>query len=183
MLENTECSLKVACRFEHKLALLVIDLEHFKNINNSYGHQAGDELLIDVEQRMTKRIRSVDTLCRLGGDEFAVLIAKVDKFEESAQIAKGIIESLRGPWRLSNGVQVHIGASIGISLYPEHRDTAQLLMQSADAALYKAKRIKRGTFEFFTQDMTDASRKKIEMEARLRKCVEEDHLEVFLKHK
>ncbi|MCW8889466.1 MAG: EAL domain-containing protein [Sedimenticola sp.] len=177
--ERLERNIKSAQRAGTKLGLLLIDLDRFKDVNDSFGHQAGDDLLKQIAARLQKRIRGVDTLCRMGGDEFALLLEKISDFSGAAHLAAEIVASLSGSWKLSNGSQVHVGASIGISIYPEHGDTASVLLQRADAALYKTKSNRRGSYQFFTDDMTNLARNRIELEAKLRKCIQQDYLDVY----
>lgn len=179
LLDRLHLGLVRAKRTKGKLALLIIDLDHFKDVNDSYGHFSGDELLKEISVALKTRIREVDVLCRIGGDEFAILLEDPKRFEDAAQMATEIIDIISGSWRLINGIQTHVGATIGISFFPEHGDTSELLLQHADSALYAAKKTQRGTFQYFTQSMTVAARNRIELEVRLRNCIVNDDLEVF----
>jgi diguanylate cyclase (GGDEF)-like protein len=132
----------------------VLDLDRFKDVNDSYGHPAGDELLQQVAERLTSRLRrGADTVTRLGGDEFAVLLENLTHPQDAGRIAMEIISLLSEPWQLS---QRHhgcdIGASVGISLFPAHGQTAEELLQQADSALYRAKTEGRGRFQYFSAD-------------------------------
>ena len=161
------------------LALLMLDLDRFKDVNESYGHSAGDALLQQVAERLTHRLRGADTVTRLGGDEFAVLLENLAQPQEAARVALDIINLLSEPWRLANGAEVRLGASLGISLFPEHGQTAEDLLQQADAALYQAKSEGRGRFQYFSADLTQAARQRIELEARLRCAIDEGQLRVY----
>lgn len=134
-----EHSLDLARRERKSLALLMLDLDRFKDVNDSFGHLAGDELLRQVALRLTDRLRAIDTVTRLGGDEFTVLLEDLPHPQDAAHVAAEIIEALGEPWRLSDCVEVRIGVSIGISLFPDHGQTSEELLQHADAALYRAK--------------------------------------------
>ncbi len=162
-----------------QLALLMLDLDRFKAVNDSLGHLAGDELLQQVAVRITARLRDVDMVARLGGDEFIVLLEDIAQPEDAARVAKEIITDLTKPFFLAHGTRVQIGASIGISLYPQHGDSPELLMDHADAALYQAKDAGRGYFAYFSEDLTLAARERIALETRLRYAIGQQELRVF----
>jgi diguanylate cyclase (GGDEF)-like protein/PAS domain S-box-containing protein len=133
-----------------QIAILMLDLDKFKAVNDTYGHLAGDELLQKVASRIKKRLRDSDMVSRLGGDEFILLLNQIDSLENVEKIANEIIESLSCPFILSQGHEVEIGASIGISLYPEHGDNPKTLINNADAALYQSKNNGRGCFSYYS---------------------------------
>ena len=172
-------SIEVAHRDGGTLALLVLDLDRFKDVNDSYGHSAGDALLQQVAERLTSRLRGADTVTRLGGDEFAVLLEDLMQPQDAARVAMDVIGLLSEPWRLANDAEVRLGASLGISLFPEHGQTAEDLLQQADAALYQAKSEGRGRFQYFSADLTQAARQRIELEARLRRAITDQQLRVY----
>ena len=174
-----EHSLETARRDRKSLALLMLDLDRFKDVNDSYGHLAGDELLQLVAQRLTSRLRGIDTVTRLGGDEFALLLEDLSHPQDAALVAAEIIEALSEPWRLSMGVEVRIGTSIGISLSPQHGKTSAELMQQADAALYLAKDEGRGTFKYFSDDLTIAAHRRLNLEALLRRALVNQELKLY----
>jgi diguanylate cyclase (GGDEF)-like protein/PAS domain S-box-containing protein len=130
-------------------AVLLLDLDNFKTVNDTLGHEAGDELLKLASDRIRPRLRDTDTIARLGGDEFALVLERVGGADNAAQVARVLTEQLAAPFRLGGGSEVHIGASIGISLFPADGDNAEDLLRSADAALYRAKAAGRGTWRFF----------------------------------
>ncbi|MCK9394387.1 MAG: PAS domain S-box protein [Methylobacter sp.] len=162
-----------------QLALLMLDLDRFKSINDSLGHLAGDELLQQVAARITARLRDVDMVARLGGDEFIVLLEDIAQPEDAARVAKEIVADLTKPFSLPHSDNVQIGVSIGISLYPQHGDSPEILMDHADAALYQAKDAGRGCFAYFSEDLTVAVRERIALETRLRRAIEQQELCVF----
>ncbi len=164
---------------EQSLALMMLDLDRFKSVNDSFGHLAGDELLKQVAERITARLREVDMVARLGGDEFVVLLENITHPEDAAFVAKDIIADLSQLFNLTQSNDVQIGASIGISLYPQHGDSLDILMDRADTALYKAKDSGRGCFAYFSEDMTQIARARMDMEIRLRKGIEQQELRVF----
>jgi diguanylate cyclase (GGDEF)-like protein/PAS domain S-box-containing protein len=161
------------------LALLMLDLDRFKDVNDSFGHTTGDELLQQVAERLTKRLRTVDTLTRLGGDEFTVLLQGITHREDAGRVASEIVTMLGEPWFLSNGFEVRIGSSVGITLFPDHCATAEEMLQQADTALYQAKEEGRGRFKYFTEDLTLAARERIALEAALRRAITEKELRVY----
>ncbi len=179
LLSNLQHSMQRAQQDDKYLALLMIDLDRFKDVNDSYGHLAGDELLQQVASRLTVQWHEIDMVCRLGGDEFTVLLEDVTDAEHAAHIANEIIEVLSKPYRLSNGVEVRIGASVGISIFPGYGNTPELILQQADSALYKIKSEGRGRFGYFSESLTLAARERIDLEVRLRHAINHDELRVF----
>jgi diguanylate cyclase (GGDEF)-like protein/PAS domain S-box-containing protein len=161
------------------LALLMLDLDRFKDVNDSFGHATGDELLQQVADRLSKRLRTVDTLTRLGGDEFTVLLQGITNREDAGRVASEIVTMLGEPWFLSNGFEVRIGSSVGITLFPDHCTTAEEMLQQADTALYQAKEEGRGRFKYFSEDLTLAARERIALEAALRRAITENELRVY----
>jgi diguanylate cyclase (GGDEF)-like protein/hemerythrin-like metal-binding protein/PAS domain S-box-containing protein len=179
LLERLKHSIEVERRDGARLALLMLDLDRFKAVNDSLGHLAGDELLQQVATRITARLRDVDMVARLGGDEFVVLLEDIAHAEDAARVAIEIILTLSKSFQLTQSNDVQIGASIGISLYPEHGATYEMLMDHADAALYQAKDQGRGCYAYFSEDQTLAARERIALETRLRRAVEQEELRVF----
>lgn len=153
-------------------AVLFIDLDRFKTVNDSLGHPAGDEILRIVSRRIRERVRDADTLARLGGDEFVVVVEELPRPEAAADVAQDIIQLLDAPITLSGGQEIFLGASIGISLFPGDGLDATSLIQYADAALFQAKESGRGTYRFYTEALTRAANRRLEMEARLRRALE-----------
>jgi diguanylate cyclase (GGDEF)-like protein/PAS domain S-box-containing protein len=171
-----EHALDRARREGTRLALLMIDLDRFKDVNDSFGHAVGDALLKEVAERLSHKVRGTDTVSRLGGDEFTILIEELDHPEDAARLAQGVINLLSQTVTLPNDSEVNIGASIGIALFPEHGQDEQELLQQADAALYQAKAEGRGHYRFFTNDLTLAARQRIALEMRLRRAVSQNEL-------
>ena len=177
--ERIKFGIEVARRDNKQLALLMLDLDRFKPVNDKLGHLAGDEILQQVAVRISSRLRDVDMVARLGGDEFVVLLEDISHSQDAARIAEEIVADLSKPFKLSQSGDVEIGASIGISLYPQHGDSSELLLSHADAALYQAKNQGRGCFAYFSDDQTLAARKRIELESRLRRAIQQQELHLF----
>lgn len=177
--ERLKHSIDVGRRDGKNLALLMLDLDRFKRVNDSFGHLAGDELLQKVAERIAARLRDVDMVARLGGDEFVVLLENITQPEDAAQVANEIIADLTARFCLSQSDDILIGASIGISLYPQHGTSPEMLMDHADAALYQAKDAGRGCFAYFSEELTLAAQERIALEQRLRLALAEQQLRVF----
>ena len=180
LLERLQHGIDMCLREDKLMALLMLDLDNFKPVNDSLGHLAGDELLQQVAGRLLERLRNIDLIARLGGDEFTVLLQNISHADDAAYVAENIISDLSKPFDLvfDPRHKVRIGVSIGISLYGKHGTTPQMLMDHADAALYKAKGSGRNCFAYFSEDLTIAARKRIELEARLRQMIEGEELRV-----
>ena len=177
--ERLKHSIEVERREGKQLALLMLDLDRFKAVNDNLGHSAGDELLQQVAKRITTRLREMDVVARLGGDEFIVLLEDITHPENAARIAEEIVADLSKPFQLSQSDDVRIGVSIGISLYPQHGDSPETLMVNADTALYQAKERGRGCFAYFSEELTFAARERIALETQLRLAIDRQELRVF----
>jgi diguanylate cyclase (GGDEF)-like protein/PAS domain S-box-containing protein len=172
-------SIDKAKRDKGQIALLMFDLDRFKDINDSYGHAAGDELLKMVSERFTSRLREGDLIARLGGDEFAVVLENIIRSEDAGRLAEEMMNALSQEYRLSGNALLHIGASAGIVLFPDHGEDPSTLLQHGDAALYKAKAEGRGVYHYYTDELTALARKRIECETMLRRAVVNQEFEVF----
>lgn len=161
-----------AQREKSRFALLYMDLDHFKDVNDGFGHQVGDELLILAAHRIKAQVREADTVCRLGGDEFTVILEDIHKSTDASLVAKKIIEALREPF-IINEREIYIGSSVGIALYPYDGATIQELVKNADAAMYDAKEQGRGQYRFASGAAGISSRHRIEVEAQIRKALDE----------
>ncbi|MFI3186326.1 MAG: EAL domain-containing protein [Methylococcaceae bacterium] len=179
LLSRLDHAIEISLRDNKMLALLMIDLDRFKDVNDSFGHLAGDELLQLVGQQLKSRLRSIDTVCRLGGDEFTVLLEDISQPEDAARVANEIINAISEPWLLLSGKEVRIGASIGISLFPDHGTTPVELLQQADTALYQAKAEGRGRFKYFSEELTRSARARMELEVRLRRAITHGELRTY----
>ena len=157
-------------------ALVFVDLDHFKDINDTLGHGAGDELLIELTQRLRGKIRPGDVLGRLGGDEFVIVLSDCDA-DAASRIASSITDALALPLQLADR-QVPISASMGISIYPDNATDIDTLMQQADAAMYKAKQAGRSTHRFFSADMNSLAEQRLIYSAALRHAIASDALKL-----
>ncbi len=159
-----------AQRESDAIALLFIDLDHFKNINDSLGHQVGDQLLIEVAQRLRSLVRGADTLARLGGDEFVVLMENHAPHAAAASLADKVVAAFKQPF-LVNGIDLFVGCSIGITVYPEDGADAVTLLKNADTAMYRAKEAGRDGHVRYSAELSEATRSKIELDHALRAAV------------
>lgn len=167
-----------ARRNKRSLALLLVDLDHFKHINESLGHSAGDEVLKAAAERLENHLEKGVTLARLGGDEFAILLENAQQVAQSAELAQSILEGLREPFLVS-GQSLFLTASVGISIFPHDALTAEQLLRNADAALSQAKYQGRESYAMYTAELTAHAQRRVELAAELRQAVEENELRVF----
>jgi diguanylate cyclase (GGDEF)-like protein len=165
-----------------RFAVLVIDLDRFKAINDSLGHIAGDELLKEVARRLSLLVRREDTLARLGGDEFVLLIHEISTPQDAELVARKALAQVAIPTNLS-GLEVHVSPSIGISLCPDDGSSAEALLQHADAAMYHAKKTGRNTLQFFAPAMNAFARERLELESGLRAALAQREFELHYQPK
>ena len=158
--------------------LLFGDLDHFKQINDGLGHEAGDLLLKMVARRLQKTLRNEDSICRLGGDEFVVLLQNVTKFEAVATVAEKLIEKINQPFRLGDN-KVHVGMSFGVALYPTDGDDAKTLLRNADSALYDAKAKGRGCYQLYRKELTEYVSNRLRLDNDLRKAIHNEEFELY----
>ncbi len=170
-------SLAHAHLHQESLAILFIDMDRFKNVNDSLGHNIGDELLKKIARRLEECIREGDTLARLGGDEFIVLLPTVF-LQQVERIARRILEEMKAPF-IIDGFELFISASIGVSMYPNDGIDQDTLIKNADTAMYQAKELGKNTYQFYTLAMSTQSFAKLEMESYLRKAIERNELVVY----
>ncbi|WP_437879535.1 putative bifunctional diguanylate cyclase/phosphodiesterase [Pseudomonas sp. LRF_L74] len=175
--ERIEHAVQRASRDKERGAVLLIDLDHFKIVNESLGHNTGDQLLKLIGERLEESL-SPATLGRLGGDEFGLLDETCQHAEQASQLAQRVVDSLTKPFEV-DGETLFISASIGISLYPDDGNSVEELMRNADSALYRAKSSGRQNFSFYSQDMTTRAQKRIRLEAELRQGIEQEQLRVY----
>jgi diguanylate cyclase (GGDEF)-like protein len=171
-----------AARHEIRFAVLVVDLDRFKAVNDSLGHIAGDELLQEVARRLSGLLRKEDTLARLGGDEFVLLIHEVASPQDAEVVARKVLSQVALPVQLA-GLDVHVSPSVGICLCPDDGADSETLLQHADAAMYHAKKKGRNTFQFFAPAMNAFARERLELESGLRTALAQREFELHYQPK
>jgi diguanylate cyclase (GGDEF)-like protein/PAS domain S-box-containing protein len=176
--DRLDRSMLAVQRSARKLAVMFLDLDRFKTINDSLGHQTGDHLLKEVASRLCRAVRASDTVARLGGDEFVVLVPGIRSPDECAHVAEKVIEALSVSFPFE-GRMLHITPSIGICIYPDDGDDVETLMRHADAAMYHAKANGRNNYQFFTQRMNQAAAMHFELESNLRNALAKEQFELY----
>jgi diguanylate cyclase (GGDEF)-like protein/PAS domain S-box-containing protein len=175
-------AIAMSSRGYYHFALLYFDLDEFKRINDTLGHDAGDELLKEVARRLISRLREEDTIARLGGDEFAVILSGISDRKQAAAIATNLQQAFALPVKLA-GHDVSISASIGITIAPEDADEEELLLKHADLAMYEAKARGKNTFHFFSQDLNEAANDRLQIENQLREAIREQQFMLYYQPK
>ncbi|HEX5806268.1 MAG TPA: EAL domain-containing protein [Macromonas sp.] len=164
-------AIAAAHRNRHMVAVLLFDLDNFKVINDSLGHASGDALLQVVAARMQASVRETDTVARLGGDEFVMVMPDVQQVEDAAVVARKVHDALAQPFDVA-GQRMYIGASIGISLYPQDGEHEEVLLKNVDLAMYRAKQRGRGNYCFYTEEMNALNQERQQMDGELRHALE-----------
>ncbi len=176
--DRLQQALAQAERQRHGVAVICLDLDRFKDVNDTLGHAVGDELLRQVTHRVQSLLRKSDMVARLGGDEFAIVLTALEQPDHAGGLAQGIIDALAEPFQL-RGHDVIIGSSIGIALYPDDEGNPDHLLRNADLALYRAKAEGRGVYRFFEEDMNVRLQQRKALEADLRRALVEDQFEIY----
>ena len=180
--DRIEQGIARAARLGYFLAVVFIDLDNFKFINDSLGHAAGDELLKEVAERLRICVRHSDTVARLGGDEFVLVLNDHYRAQSVIQQLRRVLGEIARPLQLS-GREFQVGASLGVALYPADGDDVTTLLRHADIAMYAAKERGRNNFQFFTADLNRVAAERLELEAALRQAIEQDALDVHYQPK
>jgi len=162
-------------------ALLFLDLDHFKNINDTHGHDFGDRLLKEVVSRVAPKLRKEDIFARLGGDEFVIVLTNIDESKLSIMLEK-IISLFRNSWKIDGHV-LNVSTSIGVVLYPKDGNNEGELLKNADIAMYRAKELGRDMFSFFTEDMNEKIRYEIQLEEDMLHAIERGEFELYYQPK
>jgi diguanylate cyclase (GGDEF)-like protein/PAS domain S-box-containing protein len=160
-----------ARRSGQPMAVLFIDLDHFKLVNDTQGHSAGDRLLKEAADRITQCVRSGDTVGRFGGDEFGAIVSELARPGDAELVAQKILGALSRPYHLE-GYETYVSASIGITIFPADGDNPETLVMNADTAMYRAKEQGRNTYQYFTREMNERALARVQMEAALRRAIE-----------
>lgn len=178
LLERIEQAISRAVRKKDNIALFFIDLDRFKKINDTLGHDFGDILLIEITKRLTEALRQDDTIARQGGDEFVILLERFSSPDKLAKIAQKIINITEEPFQLKETV-VSIGCSIGIAMYPDDGMSSTELFKNSDIAMYCAKQNGRNNYQFFEPSMNDAAAKRLVQEAKIKQAIKDNQ---FVNH-
>ncbi|MBF0461720.1 MAG: EAL domain-containing protein [Magnetococcales bacterium] len=175
-------ALSLGIRNRQDVVLIFIDLDHFKLVNDTMGHEAGDRLLCAASQRITSCLRASDTVARLGGDEFTVILNQLTSPFYVELVARKILEQLAIPFVLF-GEEFSVSGSMGITFFPHDATDAETLLKNADSAMYQAKKEGRATFRFFTQTMQDQAMQRIQMEKELRQALDREEFLLYYQPK
>lgn len=179
LMDRLHQALHQARRYNQKLAILFVDLDGFKEVNDSLGHKAGDELLKQVASRLNSIVRGSDTIARLGGDEFTICLHHVASAESACIVARKVVELYAEPFKLE-GASCRITGSVGVALYPHDAETVEALMKAADTAMYQAKQRGKNNFQLYSTDMQTQINEKITLQQNLSKAIERN--EFFLEY-
>ena len=180
--DRLEQAIQQARRSSGQVALAFIDLDNFKVINDSLGHAAGDQLLIEVANRLRAILRGVDTVVRYGGDEFVLIIGEQASAEATGQLLERLLASIQAPWRLA-GHALRINCSVGVARYPQDAGDLEGLLRVADMAMYHAKESGKGQFRFYTPELNQAAQERFVLETALRTAIEQNELTVVYQPK
>ncbi|MCL4147481.1 UNVERIFIED_CONTAM: hypothetical protein GTU68_013666 [Idotea baltica] len=177
-IQQLETAISGAIKRKEKLSLMFIDLDRFKDVNDTYGHHIGDELLCQAATRIKDCVREIDIVARLAGDEFTVLLCNVDIIESVVTIAQRIITCFEKPFLLRD-LEIHISVSIGLAWYPEDGSNVESLLQNADAAMYHAKEMGRNNYQVFSESMNSYLKKRMEVVSDLKLALDRDELQLY----
>ena len=171
-------ALAASQRNRKQTAVMFVDLDRFKAINDSLGHAVGDLVLKEVAERLVKQLRVVDTICRMGGDEFVVVLPEIKRSSDAAHVAAKILETVAQPISVEDR-ELNLTPSVGISVFPDDGRDAESLIRNADAAMYHAKETGRANYQFFTEQMNQAASRRLALEGDLRRAVQAGEMRVY----
>lgn len=177
-LDRLKRSVNEAKRNNKMVAVMFFDLDDFKKVNDTLGHDIGDKLLIEAANRLIRVTRAGDTVGRLGGDEFIILLSDLTSVYEAQVIAEKLLEQFRSPLSIESR-KLLLTTSIGIALYPDNGETPQTILQNADTAMYRAKELGRNTYSFFTKELNEKVTRRLNLEEQLHNALNKEELEVF----
>lgn len=177
-IDRLQQAMKEANRNEKLVAVLFIDLDHFKKINDSMGHETGDILLKEAAQRLRNCVRESDTVARLGGDEFTLVLTSMEHANNAVNVAEQILDNLSKPFHIKS-IDLFVTASIGVTLYPLDDNSADELLRDADTAMYHAKESGKNNFQFYNNKMTARVEERLKLERELREALERDEFILF----
>ena len=180
-IKNLESTLKNCNKHKNLSAILFMDLDGFKQVNDTLGHDIGDTLLIDVAARIASQINTSDSLYRLGGDEFAIILPEITNLTVPSQAAEAITQILEQPFQINEKL-INVGISIGIAIYPTHADNANDLVRYSDIAMYSAKRLRSG-YEIFSEEHNKSQIESLKLMAELRTAIKQDALHLVFQPK
>lgn len=173
--DRLEQSIVRADRLRESVALMLIDIDDFKLVNDSFGHEAGDKLIQAVGKLLSTSLRRADTVARLGGDEFAIIVDNIDGYDDVVSIANNLTTILEHNVRLDDQ-ETYTSASVGVAIFPDDGASASTLMKNADTAMFRAKEDGRGSFQFYKPEMSVNAMERLDLENRIRKAVDNDEM-------
>jgi diguanylate cyclase (GGDEF)-like protein len=177
--DRLDMIIREATRTGECFALLFVDLDRFKTINDTLGHAVGDQVLITATQRLRTSVRASDTVARYAGDEFVVVLRHIVKNEDVLRIAEKIVQVMQAPLRIDDGTELQVTTSIGVSFYPDDADDAETLLKHADEAMYAAKSLGRNNFQIYEVSAEQAQQQNLALKSRLRHAESNGELRVF----
>lgn len=177
-LDRLKLALAQAQRENSLVGVMFLDLDNFKHINDTMGHDAGDNLLIEAARRISSSLRGTSTVARLGGDEFLVVLPGLQGADSTTQVAERILQTFASPFHIGNQ-EVFVTTSIGIAIYPTDSDNSGTLLQHADAAMYQAKSKGKSAYERFSPEMKEVSHERLQLESRMRRALELNEFELY----
>jgi len=180
-LDRLDQGIKHAKRHKKSVSILFLDLDRFKEVNDSYGHEVGDKLLIEVTTRLLGSVREVDTIARLGGDEFIILLEEMDS-NSVVVVAEKLIDVMQLPFYIATK-DLYVTFSIGISRFPDDGTSADVLIRNADTAMYKAKELGKNRYQFYNAKMTEATLARLNLENNLRRAIEKKEFQAYFQPK
>jgi diguanylate cyclase (GGDEF)-like protein len=177
-IDRVKENIKTAKENNSSFAVLFLDLDHFKEVNDSFGHEFGDELLLLVAKYLETVLSERDSVARMGGDEFTILLSDIKSINAVIRVLEKVMQLFQEPFNIHHE-KFYVTCSIGIAIYPVHGNTSELLLKNADAAMYKAKDEGRNTYKFYTDDMTQKAYERILLEKELREAIRNREFEVY----